>query len=52
MAVPYPFTKALFLYGTPIVVPRDGDIEQWRLTIEQSLNELAAEADRRVATDE
>ena len=48
MIIPLPFSKALFLYGEPIVVPRDGDVEQWRLTIEQTLNALAAEAERLV----
>lgn len=46
MVVPRPFTKALFLYGAPIAVPRDGDVEEWRVTLEQSLNALAEEAER------
>ena len=33
MVVPLPFTRALFLYGEPIVVPRDGDIEEWRACV-------------------
>jgi len=45
MIVPYPFTRALFLYGKPIVVPRDGDVEEWRVKIEKALNELALEAE-------
>lgn len=46
MVVPYPFTRALFLYGKPIVVPRDGDVEEWRVKIEETLNALAEEATR------
>ena len=45
MVVPYPFTRAIFLYGNPIVVPRDGDVEEWRVKIEKALNELALEAE-------
>jgi lysophospholipid acyltransferase (LPLAT)-like uncharacterized protein len=44
--VPLPFSKALFLYGDPILVPRDGDVEGWRVKIEQALNALAGEAER------
>jgi lysophospholipid acyltransferase (LPLAT)-like uncharacterized protein len=44
--VPMPFSKALFLYGEPISVPRDGDVEEWRLTIEKAMNVLAEEAER------
>jgi lysophospholipid acyltransferase (LPLAT)-like uncharacterized protein len=43
---PMPFSRALFLYGPPIVVPRDGDAEQWRLAIESAMNALAEEAER------
>lgn len=48
MVVPYPFSRALFLYGPPLHVPRDADVEEWRLTIEQNMNALAAEAERLV----
>ena len=30
MVVPYPFTRALYVYGEPILVPRDGEGEEWR----------------------
>jgi lysophospholipid acyltransferase (LPLAT)-like uncharacterized protein len=50
MVVPYPFSKALYLYGPPIFVPRDGDVEEWRVIVESTLNDLAAEAEARVAT--
>ena len=46
MVVPIPFSKAIFLYGTPIVVPRDGDVEEWRLRVEQEMNALADRAER------
>ena len=45
MVVPYPFSRAIFLYGEPLYVPRDGDIEEWRLRVERALNELADEAE-------
>ena len=46
MVVPLPFSKVLFLYGTPIHVPRDGAVEEWRGRIEETLNELADRAER------
>ena len=45
MVVPHPFTRAIFLYGEPIVVPRDGNAEEWRVTIEQRMNVLADQAE-------
>jgi lysophospholipid acyltransferase (LPLAT)-like uncharacterized protein len=45
MVVPLPFTRAIFLYGHPIVVPRDGDLEEWRLRLEDAMNALAREAE-------
>ena len=45
MVLPMPFTRALYLYGQPIVVPRDGDVEEWRLRVERAMNELADEAE-------
>ena len=44
--VPWPVSKALFLYGAPIAVPRDGDVEEWRVNIEANMNQLAEEAER------
>jgi hypothetical protein len=31
-----------------MVVPRDGDSETWRVTLEQSMNDLADKAERLV----
>ena len=45
MVVPLPFTRAVFLYGEPIVVPHDGDVEQWRGRVEAVMNNLANEAE-------
>jgi lysophospholipid acyltransferase (LPLAT)-like uncharacterized protein len=45
MIVPRPFSRAVFVYGEPAVVPRDGDVEEWRLKIEKQMNELADEAE-------
>ena len=39
---------ALYLYGAPIFVPRDGDTEEWRADgCEKTMNELADEARER-----
>ena len=51
MVVPYPFSKALFLYGEPMHVPRDGNVEEWRLKVEGAMNALADEAERRIQED-
>ena len=45
MVVPYPFTRAIFVYGAPIVVPRDGDVEEWRGRVERAMNELTDQAE-------
>jgi lysophospholipid acyltransferase (LPLAT)-like uncharacterized protein len=45
MIIPRPFTRAIFLYGEPIAVPRDGDVEEWRGRVERAMNDLAEEAE-------
>ena len=49
MIVPRPFSKAVYVYGKPIEVPRDGDVEEWRLKIEKDMNELAERAEYEVS---
>jgi lysophospholipid acyltransferase (LPLAT)-like uncharacterized protein len=49
--VALPFGRGVFLWGEAIEIGRDGDevsLERARLRVETSLNDLAAEADRRV----
>ena len=46
MIVPYPFTRAIFLYGEPIFVPRDADLEEMRARVEHAMNQLADRAER------
>jgi lysophospholipid acyltransferase (LPLAT)-like uncharacterized protein len=48
MMIPVPFSKGVCMYGEPMIVPRDGDTEQWRLKLERTLNELSEEAERLV----
>lgn len=48
MIVPYPFTKTIYLYGHPIDVPRDGDVEEYRLCVERALNDLTEEVEEMV----
>ena len=45
MIVPLPFSSAAFVYGEPIYVPRDGDVEEWRVRVERAMNELADRAE-------
>ena len=49
--VPFPFSRGLFLYGTPIWVPRETDdtsLEAVRLELETVLNRLTDQADAAV----
>jgi lysophospholipid acyltransferase (LPLAT)-like uncharacterized protein len=45
MVVAHPFSRAIYVYGEPMHVPRDGDVEEWRLRVEAALNELADQAE-------
>ncbi len=45
MLIPMPFSRALFLYGDPITITREEDVEQARRRVEQALNALAERAD-------
>jgi lysophospholipid acyltransferase (LPLAT)-like uncharacterized protein len=45
MIVPHPFSRAIFVYGEPIHVPRDltpEELEEYRLLLGTRMNELAA----------
>lgn len=47
--VPQPFTRAIFVYGDPIHVPRDitdDQAEEFRLRIEETLNRLGEQGER------
>lgn len=48
MVIPKFFSECVCNYGEPILVPRDGDVEEWRLLLERALNELCEEAERAV----
>jgi hypothetical protein len=50
MVLPYPFTRAIFVYGEPIVVPRDGNVEDERIRVERAMNALAEEAEEQFET--
>jgi lysophospholipid acyltransferase (LPLAT)-like uncharacterized protein len=52
MIVPLPFSRAVFVYGEPIRVPRDGNVEEWRGRVERAMNDLADEAERTFDKDE
>ena len=43
--MPLPFSRAIYVYGDPIEIPRRGDVEEWRTRIEQVLNDLTALAE-------
>jgi lysophospholipid acyltransferase (LPLAT)-like uncharacterized protein len=50
-AIVWPFTRGVFVWGKPISVPRHADanaMEEARLAIERSLNEVTIEADKRM----
>lgn len=49
--VPYPFSRGLFLYGSPLWVSRDADeasLEATRLELETVLNRLTDQAEQAV----
>lgn len=46
--VPLPFSKLTYVYGAPITVPRDADVEEWRKRLEDVLNAVTEEAERMV----
>ncbi len=47
--VPWPFARAVWLNGDPIYVGPDDDLDAAALGVEQAINALEAEAERRVA---
>ena len=52
--LPLPFSRGVFIWGEPIEVPAaldDAGIERYRALIEQRLNTITAEADRRVGRE-
>ena len=49
--LPFPFSRGIFLWGEAIEVPQDADanaMERYRVLIEERLNALTFEADRRM----
>ena len=46
MLLPLPGSRVEVVYGEPILVPRDGAIEEWALRLEGVLNETEARAER------
>ena len=51
---PLPFTRGLYIWGTPLSVARDADAETTeaaRLSLEQALNEITETADRYCGVD-
>ena len=44
--IPLPFSKLTYVYGAPMTVPRDADVEEWRKHLEDEMNALADEAER------
>jgi lysophospholipid acyltransferase (LPLAT)-like uncharacterized protein len=45
MIVPKPFSRAVFLYGEPIVVARDANVDEATRNLEDTLNRLAKRVD-------
>ena len=46
--IPWPGARAAIVFGEPLLVPSTGDLEPWRLRLEESLNTVVEEADREV----
>jgi lysophospholipid acyltransferase (LPLAT)-like uncharacterized protein len=50
--MPYPFSRGVFLWGNPILVPPDAtasELEQKRLELEETLNRMILQADHVVS---
>lgn len=50
MIVPLPFTRAIFVYGEPIYVPRElmpEQLEEYRLLVENRMNDLVEMSESR-----
>jgi lysophospholipid acyltransferase (LPLAT)-like uncharacterized protein len=45
MVIPLPFSRAVFVYGDPIWISRDEDVEGARLKVERALNALSEQAE-------
>jgi hypothetical protein len=45
MVIPLPFSRVVFLYGDPISIARDEDVETARLRLESAMNRLAEQAE-------
>ncbi len=43
--IPKPFTRAIYFIGEPIVVPKDADLEEYNVLLEQRLNEANSKAE-------
>ena len=43
--IPYPFSKAAFVYGEPFRVGRDTNLEVARVNLEQAMKSLAERAE-------
>lgn len=53
--VPYPFSRGLFLYGSPLWVPREADaamLETLRAELEAALNQLTDQAEEDVKREQ
>jgi len=46
---PKPFSKAVYIIGEPIKIPKDADIEEYRKLIENKLNEINEKAEKILA---
>ena len=50
--MPYPFSRGVFLWGDPILVPPDAtasELEQKRAELEETLNRMTFQADHAVS---
>ncbi|HEX9493613.1 MAG TPA: hypothetical protein VGA33_10135 [Thermoanaerobaculia bacterium] len=45
MVIPLPFSRAAFLYGDPIWISRNENVEEARLRVEKAMNVLAGRAE-------
>lgn len=45
--IPKPFSKRIYIIGEPMVIPEDGDVDEWCKIVGNKIKELEIEAEER-----
>lgn len=44
--IPKPFSKLVYIIGEPMIIPEDGDVDEWCKIVEEKIKELEIEAEK------